>query len=255
MRILHLMSLCLSTESDRKPRVPEMLVRLLIKMAMALGIAAGFWAVPAYAQVASSSGFDLSQLDRTADPCVNFYQFACGGWQAKNPLPADQSRYNRYQEMSERNIKEIRELLEAAGQPGQHPPLERQVGDYYAACMDEEGAEKRAAAPLQPYFKRIASVKDKRQMMALVADLSLDGIPALFNFSASPDPHNVSIVIADVDQGGLSLPDRDYYLKTDPKSVERRQKFTEYVAAMFVLAGESNAQAKADADAVLKLET
>lgn len=249
-----MISLRCSTGLNRQPKLLAALVRWL-KAAAAIVMAFGFWSAPAFAQTAASSGFDLSQLDRSVDPCVDFYKFACGGWQAKNPLPPDQSRYNRYQEMSERNLAELRGLLEAAGQSGQHSPLERQVGDYYAACMDEAAAEKRAAAPLQPYFKRIAALKDKREMMALVAELSLDGLPALFNFSASPDPHNVAMVIADVDQGGLSLPDRDYYLKTDPKSVERRQKFTEYVATMFGLVGESNAQAKSDAEAVLKLET
>src|SRR5262249_41590607 len=106
-----------------------------------------------------------------------------------------------------------------------------------------------------PYLAKIAGVRDKPAVLRLAASLDDQGIPTLFNFGSAPDRHNASMVIAEIDQGGLSLPDRDYYLKTDPKAVERRQQFVEYVANMFVLIGESSSSAKSDADSVLTIET
>ena len=210
----------------------------------------------AFAQNDGQSGFDTSQLDRSADPCVDFYQFSCGGWRAKNSLPPEKARYNRYEEMSEGNKKKLREILEAAAQQGvPHDALSGQVGTYYAACVDESMAEKKGTTPLDPYLTKIAALGNKQAVFSLMASLDDHGIPMLFSFGSAPDRHNASMVIAEIDQGGLSLPDRDYYLKADTKSVERRQKFIEHVARMFTLIGESSSEAKADADSVLAIET
>jgi endothelin-converting enzyme/putative endopeptidase len=210
----------------------------------------------ALAQNGGQSGLDVSQLDRSADPCVDFYQFSCGGWSAKNPLPPDKARYNRYEEMSEGNKKKLREILEAAAQPGiPHDVLSGQAGAYYAACVDESMAEKKGTPPLDPYLLKIAALRDKQAVFKVMASLDDQGISTLFNFSSAPDRHNASMVIAEIDQGGLSLPDRDYYLATDAKSVERRQKFVEHVASMFAFIGESSSEAKTDADSVLAIET
>ena len=204
----------------------------------------------------SKSGFDVSQMDRQADPCLNFYQYACGGWRASHPLPSDKARYNRYEEMSEANQEKLRALLEAAGQPGTpRDSQSQQVGEYYAACMDETLAEKKGSAPLEPYLKQIATVRTKSALLAAMAHLDDQGISTLFNFSSAPDRHNAAMVIAELDQGGLSLPDRDFYLTSDAKSVERRQKFAEHVTRMFTLVGESSAEAKTDAETVLTIET
>ena len=109
----------------------------------------------AFAQDAGHSGFDVSQLDRSVDPCVDFYQFSCGGWRAKHPLPPDKGRYNRYDEMAESNKNKLREILEAAPQPGApRDPLSRQVGDYYAACIDESAAEKKGTHRWIPTLPR-----------------------------------------------------------------------------------------------------
>ncbi len=203
-----------------------------------------------------NTGFDLAQLDRAADPCVDFYQFACGGWRAGHPLPADKARFGRYDEMSQNNQKKLAAILEEAAKPGGTlGEVGRQVGDYYAACMDEKSIESKGTAPIAPYLERVAAVKDKAGLLAVVAELHELGIPALFDFHSTPDPHDASRMVAEVDQGGLSLPDRDYYLKTDAKSVERRQKFVEYSAELFRLLGDSAENAKANADDVLKLET
>ncbi len=204
----------------------------------------------------SGSGLDLSQLDRSADPCMDFYQFACGGWRAKNPLPADKARYNRYEEMAELNLTKLRLLLDAAAQPGgKHGAVEQQVGDYYAACMDESEVERRKAKPLAAYFSRIASLQDKRAMLTLAAQLEDDGLPMMFTFGSAPDLHNSSMDIAALDQGGLSLPDRDYYLKTDAQSAEQREEYKRHVGKMFSFAGVSESASKSDAEVVLKLET
>jgi putative endopeptidase len=205
-------------------------------------------------QPATSSGFDLGQLDTTANPCVDFYQYACGGWRAKNPLPADKSRYGRYDQMAERNREKLRVILEATAKPGgAKNAVEKQVGDYYAACMDEPTANRKGTAPLQPYLKRIAAIKDRAGVVDTVAWLHLHGVGALFNFGSSPDLKNANQVIANVDQGGISLPDRDYYLLD--KHAERRAKYVEHVQKMFELLGDTRDTAAASAQKVMAIET
>ena len=205
-------------------------------------------------QSQTPNGFDLSQLDRTADPCNDFYQFACGGWRAKNPIPADKSRWGRYDEMAENNRTRLKDLLEKASAK---PKIaaEKQLGDYYSACMDETAVNKLGAKPLGPYFKKIDAIKSGRDLILTVAALHNDGIPSLFNFGSNPDLRNANLVIAYFDQGGIGLPDRDYYLKTDPKSIERREKYVQHVAKMLTLAGEKSDQAAADAKVVMDIET
>jgi putative endopeptidase len=213
-------------------------------------------AVPSVAQKSASNGFDLGQLDTTADACVDFYQYACGGWRAKNPLPADKSRYGRYDEMAERNRERLRTILEEVAKPGaKRTALEKQVGDYYAACMNEDLANQKAAQPLQPYLQRIAAIRDRKSLIETVAWLHLNGIGALFNFGSGSDFRNANQVIAHLDQGGIGLPDRDYYLKDDAKNVERRAKYVEHVQKMFELLGESADTAAADAKKVMAIET
>ncbi|MBI2682334.1 MAG: M13 family metallopeptidase [Acidobacteriales bacterium] len=203
-----------------------------------------------------AAGFDLGQLDTKADPCADFYQYACGGWRAANPIPADQSRWGRYNEMAELNRTRLRTILEELSDPkNRHNAVEKQVGDYYAACMDEKGVEAKGASVIQPYLKRIAAVSGRKALLAVVADLHADGIGALFNFGAAPDLKNASQVIAEIDQSGISLPDRDYYLKSDPKSVERREKYLEHMNKMFTLLGETPEAAAADAKSVMEVET
>ena len=221
-------------------------------------------AVLSVAQTASNSSsefpkqipsFDLTAIDKTADPCVDFYQYSCGNWMKNNPIPADQTRWGRFNELGDNNLYILRDLLEKAQGPGQHSAIQKKVGDYYAACMDEATVEKKGTAPLQPEMQRIAAIKSKQEIIPQVATMHRNGIPALFSFYPMPDMHDSSLTIANLDQGGITLPDRDYYLKDDPKSVETRQKYQEHVQKVFELAGDKPDVAAAEAKTVLAVET
>ena len=159
--------------------------------------------------------FDEKALDKTADPCVDFYQYSCGGWMKNNPIPADQPLWGRFNELAERNRAILHNILEDAAKATNRDANEQKIGDFYASCMDEDAINKKGIAVLKPEFDRIAAVKDKAELPATVGSSSAQGINALFSFGSGADFKNAKEVIAQADQGGLSLPDRDYYLKDD----------------------------------------
>ena len=199
--------------------------------------------------------FDLTALDKTADACVDFYQYACGNWMKNNPIPPDKSRWGRFNALDEYNLYVLRGILEKAQTPGQHLSIEKKVGDYYAACMDMATIEKKGTAPLQPELAKIAAIKTRQEIIPQVAYMHRNGVSALFAFYPMPDMHDSSLTVANLDQGGITLPDRDYYIKDDAKSVETRQKYVEHVQKMFELAGDTPAVAAAEAKTVLAVET
>jgi len=200
-------------------------------------------------------GLDLSSMDKSIDPCVDFYQYACGGWQKKNPIPPDQTSWSVYGKLYEDNLNYLHSLLDEAASPSAHDAVTRHVGDFFAACMDEATIENKGITPLAPELERINAVKSKRDLIKVTAHLHQHATPALFAFYPQPDMHDSNATIAYIDQGGISLPDRDYYIKDDPKSVETRQKYLEHVQKMFELAGDEPNVASGEAKTVLSIET
>lgn len=199
--------------------------------------------------------FDASAIDKSIDPCVNFYKFACGNWLKNNPIPPDQSTWGRFNELSERNRLVLRDILENAEKAQDRSANEQKIGDYYASCMDEAEINQKGTAVLNPDFDRIAAMKSKEELTALIAHLQREQISALFDFGSGPDFKEAKMMIAQADQGGLSLPDRDYYLKTDAKSVEQQKQYVQHVTNMFKLLGDSPEKSAAEAEAVMKIET
>ena len=211
-------------------------------------------AVPA--DLPNIPAFDLSSVDKSVDPCVNFYKYACSGWMAKNPIPPDQAIWGRFSGLQERNRDVLHAILEYAAKPDpKRSPVMQKIGDFYASCMDEQKANAEGAKPLRPELDRIAKIASKQDLITTVAQLQGIGVTAMFFFSSQPDLHQSTMQIANVVQGGLGLPDRDYYLKTDPKSVETREKYVAHVQKMFELLGDKPETAAAEAKTVMTIET
>jgi len=203
----------------------------------------------------SVPGFDPAALDRSANACENFYQFACGGWLARNPVPADRARYGRFDELQERNQTTLRGILDKAAASGAKTGIDQKIGDYYASCMDEAAIEKKGAAVLKPQLDLVAGMKATGDLARVLARLHNDGVNALFQFGPQPDFKQATINIASVDQGGLALPDRDYYLKDEARFADVRAKYPAHVQKMLELAGDPPDVAAKEAKAVLEIET
>ncbi|HEV2698745.1 MAG TPA: M13 family metallopeptidase, partial [Terriglobales bacterium] len=204
----------------------------------------------------NAPGFSIDNIDKSVDPCVDFYQYACGNWMKRAEIPADESDWVSFIEVNERNQKVLRDILEKAAAGGANrDAVDQKIGDYYGACMDEHAADAKGLDPLKPELDRVAAAKDKGALIDAIARVHLIGPNPLFNFYSSPDLHNADMVIAFIDQGGLSLPDRNYYLKDDQKMVDMRKKLAEYSTSLFTLAGQSAQQAADSAQTVLRIET
>ncbi len=200
--------------------------------------------------------FDPSLIDKTVDPCENFYRYSCNGWFQRNPLPADQSSYGRFTELAELNRLRLKKILEESSAPAAtRTPNEQKIGDEYASCMDTSAINELGLAPLQPELDRIAALKSAAELPALLAHLHAIGVNAFFGLGSSQDYGDSTAVVSFYGAGGLGLPERDYYTRTDAKSVEQRQQYAAHVKKIFALAGEPEAQAAQEAETVLAIET
>lgn len=197
-----------------------------------------------------------TQLDTSVKPCDNFYRYVCDRWKVQNPMPPDRSRYGQGTVLTERNQTLLREILEASSTPaGNRGPLEAKVGEFYASCMDEETIAKKDLAPVKPFFDRISAIENRDGLVKTVAFLHANGIPGVFGFGPSADMDDSNSQIAFFNQGGLGLPDRDFYFRDDAKSVETRAKYLEFMTNMFRLMGDAPEVAGANAKTVMEIET
>jgi putative endopeptidase len=197
-----------------------------------------------------------SSMDRSADPCNDFYRYACGGWLENTTIPADQARWVRsFSTITERNRELVRDLLETEGKTPSADPERRQIGDFYAACMDEAAVERAGLKPLAGLFAEIDKVKDADSLFTVAAGLSENGVGTLFGGGAAPDFKNPGMNLLFLTQGGLGLPDRDYYVSDDPKKKELLAQYEVHVARMLALAGETAADSAQHARAIVAFET
>ena len=202
-----------------------------------------------------SPSLDLDSMDRSVDPCVDLYQYSCGGWQKKNPIPPDQTSWSVYGKLYVDNLNFLRTILEQAASGNQRNAVTQKIGDFYGACMDESAAEKRGLSGLQPTLDEIARLNSVAQLTPLISRLQLTFNKILFDGGSEQDPDDSDKVIAGLDQGGLGLPDRDYYVKDDAKSKETRERYVQHVQTVFELTGDTPEIAKSNAETVMRLET
>ena len=199
---------------------------------------------------------DVASVDKSVDPCVDFYQYSCGNWRKNNPIPADQASWSVYAKLANENQQFLWGILrDASTMKGRTPPQVK-IGDYFAACIDEKAVEAKGLAPVQPMLARVDAYATRDALLHDLPMLSHDAaMPFFFRARPAQDPNNANQVIAQVGPGGLGLPDRDFYVKQDAKSIDTRAHYTAYLETILTMAGEPAAQAKSDAAGVLAMET
>jgi putative endopeptidase len=201
-------------------------------------------------------GFDTTSLDTSVDPCNDFYKFACGKFSANHPIPADQPSVNQFYALYNVNTQSLNGILnKAASSDTGRSPDEQKIGDYYKACMNTDQIEARGLAPLQPLLDEIDSIKSKDQLPALIGKLQRMNVEVFFGYGEQQDLKDATKQIALVSQGGLGLPEKDYYLRTGAKDETLRQEYVAHMAKMLTLGGSSPQQAQTDAKAIMEFET
>ena len=232
-------------------RLPALIATLLLLAALTPAAQA-----PLEQRTPPLKSLDVSLIDKGVDPCTDFYEYACGNWRKSNPVPGDKARWGRFDQLREVNLWTLKDILEEASQPTRgRTPIQKQVGDFYASCMDRPAIE---AAGLKPIAERLAAiegVQSKEDLLTVAGTLRRDGLGTFFTFGVGADLKDSTRTLMNVDQGGTSLPDRDYYLNDDSKSAETREQYVDHMTRMFTLAGDSPEAAAASARRVLAFET
>jgi putative endopeptidase len=204
-----------------------------------------------------TAGFDVSHMDKTCKPCDDFYQYVNGTWMKDNPIPAEYPMWGSGVIVLDNNQKQLRTILEqaAANQSAAPGSNEKKVGDFYASCMDTAAVNAQGAKPLDGEFAEIAALGDKDALVPLIAHLHSRNVGALFAFASTQDLKDSSRVIGEADQGGLGLPDRDYYTRTDDESKKLREQYVQHVTKMLTLAGDAPEKSATEAKTILAIET
>jgi endothelin-converting enzyme/putative endopeptidase len=197
-------------------------------------------------------GFDPTSMDTSVSPCDDFYKFACGKFAANHPIPPDQSGVDQFYALYNVNTQELRGILEKAAAVGSERTADAQkIGDYYKACMNTDLIEQKGPAPVQPLLDEINGIKSKAQLASLIGKLQRFGVDAFFGYGEQQDFKDASKQIATIGQGGLGLPEKDYYLRTEAKDKDLRGQYMAHVTKMLALAGTPQEQAQKDANAIL----
>ena len=241
------------------PRVEEeSVIRSFACVVIAALAATALWAQsPTAPALPYSPSLDLTSMDRSVDPCVDFYKYSCGGWQKRNPIPPDQTSWSVYGKLYQDNLVFLRGILEEAAETNQERnQVTQEIGDFYGACMNESAVNQRGLKAIQGELDAVAALRSVRDIAPLVAKVTLPfGETLLFEAGSTQDPDNSEQEIADAGQGGLGLPDRDYYTKDDAKSKEIREKYVQHVEKVFALLGDSPEVAAKNAQTVMRMET
>ena len=215
-----------------------------------------FLAAMCVSSLAQVKAFDPSNMDTAVEACTDFFQFANGTWLKKTEIPSSESRWGTFNVLADRNNAMVKEVLDTAvrakAAPGSNMQL---IGDYYATCMDEAAIERAGYDPIKPFLAKIDSIKTAEDVSRMIAYLHDQGFPSVFSFGVGVDLKDSNTVLLNAGQSGLTLPNRDYYTNTDPKSVETRAKFVEYATNLFKLTGDDQAAAAARAQEVLDMQT
>lgn len=242
-------------------------ISVIAVFVMSLGICAQAGDVQSQQGMPELVRFSPDMADKSLDPCTDFFQYSCSKWIKANPIPADQAAWGSFGALEIWNVAAIRETLESAAEGNGGDAVEQKVGNYYASCMDEAAINKAGITPLKPVLDRIDRLKDKAQLPQLMATIHQIIRPANLNFLDaqypgvlfgvyySPDFSDASRTLAAIDQSGMGMPGREFYLKDDAKSKEIRDQYLKYVAHVLELSGTPQDQASADAKTILAIET